>query len=233
MHNPFSSMEKSIKHGIDNLGNDVKHGINQLGDETKRGITDLGNQAESQLKGAGQVALLDLENAGGKAIKDLEHAADHISDGAEELVENALKEMAKLAESAVFQKARELVHHSKDELDKLAAEDPKLVDAINSMAINIKLGPITLKYASFYKRAGELADALDRIASHPPAFRRTSLIEMVGSLSPTSVDLGLSVQFALVIGSSELGVGVSFKEVKTALFLRLGDRALKALGVPE
>ena len=231
--NPFSSMEKSIKHGIDDLGNDVKHGINQLGDETKRGVSDLGHQAESQLKGAEQAALRDVENAGGKAIKDLQHAADHLADGAEELVSEALSSLAKAVEAETLQKAHDLVKASNDELTKLASEDPDLVDAINAMTFGVKLGPMTLRYSNFYERSAELTDALDRIASHPPAFRRTEFIEMVNVLGPTTVDLGLSVEFALVIGSSELGVGVFMEEIQLKLFTRLGDRALKALGVPE
>ena len=63
--------------------------------------------------------------------------------------------------------------------------------------------------------------------------RRQPVMGLVESLGPESVDLGISVNFALVIGSKELGVGGGLSELPMSLFLELGDAVLEELGVPE
>ena len=233
LKNPFSGIEKDIKHSLGGLGDDIKHGINQVGDETKRGVTDLGHQAKSDLEQVRTAAKREIESEANKATAGIKHLAETVAADADEIVADALKALATAVESATLHKALSLVRATHEELDKLKAQDPELVEAIDALTVGIKLGPMTLKYSNFYERADELADALDRMASHPPTFRRRPLIEMVEALGPTTVDLGLSVEFALVIGSDELGVGIFFEEIQTKLFVRLGDRALKAIGVPE
>ena len=90
-----------------------------------------------------------------------------------------------------------------------------------------------MSFNGFYSRSEELLDALDRFVGQPPAFRRKPVLELVEALGPTTLDFGASIEFALVVGSQELGVGGKLKSVPLALGTEIADLVLKELGVPE
>ena len=53
MANPFKSIEREIKKGINRLGDQVKSGINKLGNEVESGVKKVGHEVESGVKNAG------------------------------------------------------------------------------------------------------------------------------------------------------------------------------------
>ena len=90
-----------------------------------------------------------------------------------------------------------------------------------------------MSFNGFYSRSEELLETLDRFVGQPPAFRRKPVLELVEALGPTTLDFGASVEFALVVGSQELGVGGKLKSVPLALGTEIADLVLAELGVPE
>ena len=222
IRNPFKSIEDSIKRSFNKLGDEIKKSFVSAGDEIKSNIEHTANTVKHDIDHEAKKALNSIK----KEAKSLEHTAG-------DLVQSALDDLAKAITKEGLTKVHSLAKSARSNLSDLRKDDPTLVDAIDGLSFSLKLGPCTLNYSNFYGRSEELILALDGFIERPPAFHRQSLIFLIDSLGPTSVNLGVSVQFALVIGSNELGVGAELSDIPLKLFTRLGDRGLAALGVPE
>ena len=69
MANPFKSIEREIKKGINRLGDQVKSGINKLGNEVESGVKKVGHEVESGVKTApGNTVKHEVESVGKNAV---------------------------------------------------------------------------------------------------------------------------------------------------------------------
>ena len=211
----------SILDDVKDAANKSKNEIQGLAQKAKSDIEAEANQAKSSIQSAATQAEQQVAATGKKVVGE---------------VGDALKDALAALEQAVaregLRKSRDLVSTARDKLAELRQRDKALVAAIDKVGFTLNIGPITLSYLSFYARSEDLVTALDRFVSEPPAFRRGPVLAMVTALGPTSINIGASVQFALVIGSNELGVGAKLKDIPLALGTELADVVMEKLGVP-
>ena len=116
------------------------------------------------------------------------------------------------------------------ELETLEKKLPKLVDALNSIGNSIELGPIQLNYASFYARAEELSDALDKalqmVKSGDFKLTQTFFNDLVQGLGPDSLTINAEIEFFSRFG-------LDLKNISMDLFVEVADFVLTELGVPK
>ena len=254
--NPKKEAEKAIRKAIDKvLKPAIKAGESALNSVTKGGeaaiwkvrreayakIKEVGAAGEDAVKAVGKEAEKGVKTVERECEGNIRKVGKEIEDGLTEklpeMIEDEAHKVLKELQQAVSKEAlktfRDVVKSAKAELDKLQASKPNLVDAINRFSVTFNPGPLTLVYADFYSRADDISDSLDHYVNNPPVFTRTSFLGIIRAIAPTSIDLGISVNFALVVGSKELGIGGSLGDISTELFLELGDVLLEKLGVPE
>ena len=118
-------------------------------------------------------------------------------------------------------------------LDKIRSQQPELVGYIDELSFSIKLGPCTLTYGRFYDRAQDVAYVMNELANKPPEFRRSTMIAAIEAAGPDTVDLGISINFAFVAASNELGGGFDIPAIPLGLASELTNIVLRELGVPE
>jgi len=198
------------------------------------GILD---DAKRQLFGAVDKAKGEVSDVANEAKNEVRDVAKDVKDEIPELAEKAVKEAVSELSKAISKEGlkafRGAVRESKNKLDSLSKNRPDWVDSINELSIYLNLGPATLTWSGFYSRSDYILSQLDKHISNPPKFSRRNIVSLIENLGPTVVNLGISVNFALVIGSKELGVGGGIGDIPLKIFTELGDVILKELGVPE
>ena len=223
---------------------EAKKWINKIKNEGDRAVNTVkneSNKAVNTVKNEGNKAVNTVKNEANKAKKEIEATAKQAEKFVGQIpkeLESALgkfvDELAKALSKKGLQAARDLVREAKDEMDSWQILSQEEMDEIDELGFDVGLGPITLGYAGFYSRADDLITALDSFVNKPPAFRRSQIIPLVNALAPTTIDLGIDIKLAALVATSDaLSVGFKLKEIRPRLFTRLGDRALKAMGVPE
>ena len=196
----------------------MEDGVKKIGHEVEDGVRKVASDAESSLKSIES----EIEKRGQVLLHEVEDKIDAYLDA-----------LAKALTSAALRKVRDMCHTTHTEMSRLEEKRPVLADKINVVSFTMKLGPVTMVFSNFYQRVGDLTTALDRLISEPPAFRRGPVIGLIEALGPTSVDLGISVELAFVIGSNELGIGGELSEIELELATEIADIVLEKLGVPE
>ena len=188
----------------------------ETGFTTWRGqLNDIG----ASYKQLGQDLNSDLEKSG-KAIKeDIESATD-----------TAIKKLTSSAMKHGLEEADKVVKALHGELATLEDKFPHMVDALNNIGNSIELGPIELNYASFYARAEELSDALDKALQMVNAgdFRLTQTFfnDLVKGLGPDSLTINAEIEFFSRFG-------LDLQNISMDLFTELADFVLDELGVPK
>ena len=235
------------------LGMSIIDDIEKLANKAKREVEGVANKAKNEIEGVGKTAISEIEGAANKAAREVEEgvksvgheveqgvktAGKEIEDTFEkripELIGDAMQELSKLATSQVYKQAAAIARKVRVKLAVLRESKPGLVGYIDDLAFKLQVGPVTLKYGRFYDRSKDLILVLDRLANDPPAFRRTTIIAMLEATGPDSTDLGISVNLAaLVVSSEELGAGFALPAIPLALVSELTDLVLKEIGVPE
>ena len=213
---------------------DLRHQTWDAVQAWKGDIAKAGHSAEGLVTGAAHKAQEELETAGREAHDGIKAAVAAIPDHAEAAVAHAMSALAEAVTEHGLALVRGVVATTHEQLNKLAASKPGLVDAINDLGGSLEIGPITLEYTNFYTRTELVAGVLDQYINEPPELRRGPIIDMVRALGPDNINLGVSVQVvALVVGSKELGVGGGLNDISIDLFAEIGDVILEAMGVPE
>ena len=245
--NPFKSIERSIKRGINSLGDDVKRGVNSVGNDVKNGVRSAGNSVKSEVVKAGHAIEREIEEAATtvkrhtvdeiealakKAKTEIEDLAEEAEDRAEEAIQMVLRELQKALTAEGLRKIRGIVHAAHRKLNSIRSSQPEYIGYVDAQGFKLKLGPATLVYENFYARAEALSSALDRFVNEPPTFRRGPIIDLINGLAPTSVDLGISVELSFVVGSNELGFGGELPAIPMALVTHIADDILEEIGVP-
>ena len=250
--NPVKEAEKKAKRAIDKIIEPaVRAGESALKSVTKGGeaaiwkvrreayakIKEVGAAGEDAVKAVGKEAEKGVKTVERECEGNIRKVGKEIEDGLTEklpdLAKDAMQDLAQAVSGEGLRQFRDLVKGAHREMDKVAERRPELVDAIDGVAVTFEPGPMTLTYSGFYSRANDIASSLDHYVNNPPKFTRTSFLDIIRAIAPTSIDLGISVNFALVVGSKELGIGGSLGDISTELFLELGDVLLEKLGVPE
>ena len=186
------------------VGDPIKKGISKAGKETKK----TANKAKGE-----------LDQIDDKIVAGVKAALDAVS-------QEALEAGLQLAKHGISKFRRECWRLEKDK--------PKMVDLINQVGSKLSIGPVVLIYENFYDRARDIDHEIDKMIKSKPKVSRKTIINLVRALSPTKIDLGISVQLAaLVVSSDAAGISWELNELPVDLFLEIGDNILKEMGVPK
>ena len=219
MANPFKSIEKKIKKGIESLGNEVMGKIRRVGSQVEDGIKSVGRKAESEVKDVAHHAESGIKSVAHDAEETLEKAAKDAKDDIEDFAEEVCEE-AKEAATAAAQAA----------LAEMAAGGlNKVVDACQVLipsSISLSLGPFVLAIDDLTSRI----DTLQRWASKPPSTRH-EIRAIIEEIAPTSVSINISFSLAfLVVQTDSLEFGIE-STYETADFLDKFDALLAHYGI--
>lgn len=192
----FSSVEKKVKKGISNLGNDIKKSIGRFGDDVKRGITNTAKKARDEINKAGDLAEDEFNKVVG-------HAKDELND----LKNEAKKELEDVAETVEDELKDSFKEASQKALGFIAGESlEKAVDIAQVLApdsMDIQIGPVSINVDNIKDRI----DLLQKWAKNPPN-AKNSIKEFITEFAPTSVSISVSAELAfLVVSSDSLSVG--------------------------
>jgi len=224
--NPIDQARKAVQDEIKKAEHEVEKEVNKIKDEALGELQQLRKDAKYE------VATIGNNYKG--AIHDLgEETIGKIGDEAKQLIEDALTELAKAITSEGLKRFGAAAKSTKSKLDDLNRRRPDLVDAINKVEASLSLGPVKLNFENFYTRADQIAEMADMWSKRPPALKRSEIRTFVNTLLPDKISLGLSINFALLIGSKELGVGAALESIPGALIEELLDEILKSFNVPE
>ena len=215
--NPFKSIEKKIKQGIESLGNKVKQGVESVGNKIKREVESTGKKAVGEVeKGAkravgevekgGKTFVAEIEKGGKKAIGEIDKAGQKAIKEIEKGVNTAFQAMLREIQKGALNKAVDII--------QVAAPD----------AVELKMGPIGLPIEDIKERI----DTLQRWAKKPPS-KNSDIKKMILELAPTSVSVELSASVAfLVVQSDSLEFGVTMSW-QTEMFLEKFEDIFKHL----
>ena len=231
--NPFKSLEKKIKQGINSLGNDVKSGVNSLGDEVKGSINSVGNEVKKGIESQAKKAISEIDDRGRVVLGKAEDVAKNLGSEIESATKDAFDALARSVSRQGLRKCRSAIVAIKKELDSVKKSDSDLIGYVDQLGFKLKLGPATLKYTYFYTRAQGLVTVLDEAISKPPSFRCGPIMDLITALGPDTIDLGISAELSFIVGSNELGFGFEAPAIPVALFTELGTKVLVSIGVPE
>ena len=227
--NQVQGAANSAKHGIEDTANSAKHGIEAAANDGRHGIEAAANSAKHGIEDTATAAKHDITDAAQK----VQDTAEKLPGMAAAAVQTAVEELVEAFSAAGLRRFRSTVKAAKRKLDALHSSKPELIGEIDQVGVYLQLGPLTLTWEEFYSRAEHVIGSLDEFVSSPPGFHRRPVLDLIRGIGPTSIDAGISVQFALVVGSDELGVGGGLNGLRLALFLEVGDVVLEELGVPE
>ena len=215
-------------HSVEGAVNSGKRAVEDVAAKGKHEVEGAVNGAKREIQGELEQARHELQG-----IKnEVEQGVEQLPELAEKAVEEALQKIAAALSGQVLKKARDEVKAWRAHMSELAEQDPELVDAIDQLGFTVGLSIVKLQYAGFYTRSEQVAEVLDTLASKPPEVRRRPIIEAIEGLGPSTVNLGLSAEFALGVGTNALGGSFEFDSIPLKLFTRLADRQLARLGVP-
>ena len=210
---------------------DPIHKLDQAAHEVVDRIIDpAANAGKKLIEHAAAESVRDLKSLGHTIEKDV---IKKLPELAEHAAREAIEKFAEAISEAGLKKFRKAVHGAKSKLDALGAKRERLTGALDNLSVYLELGPATLTWAGFYSRADAIVDILDTYIDKPPRFSRDDIMRLILAIGPTTINLGFSVSFALVIGSKELGIGGGFGDIELVLFTEIGDVILDDLGVPD
>ena len=232
--NPFKSIENKIKKGFNSLGDEIRGGLRKAGSEIEGGIKKAGREVEGGVKSVGREVEGGVRKVG-REVEDgiVKKLPELVTETLPDVLGKALQALASEAVKPILKAAAREVREFRTDMEALAESDPELVDAINALGFSVTLklnAEIVLSYSGFYARAQEVAGILDRYGNDGIAVRRRDIIGFIDAIGPTAVDLGVGAELSLGV---DAGAKFSMDAIPLKLFTRLGDRALKRLGVPE
>ena len=217
-HHAAHQVEHGAKHAADKVSHEAKHDADKVesaadtvADELKK-IADAGDEQIKRLtdvnvmllKKAGEDIEKDLENFEKKAVQELTSAA----------VKRGLAEAAKVLKG---------LDHA---LEHFGDKFPSLVGDLNNIGDDIVLGPIVLHYASFYSRAQEITDAIDKTISGDFKLTQTFINDLIRGLGPDNLTVNAEIDFFTRFG-------IDLENISVEIFVEISDVVLDALGVPK
>ena len=243
MANPFKSIEREIKKGINRLGDQVKSGINKLGNEVESGVKKVGHEVESGVKTAGNTvkhevesvgknAVHEVEALGKKSINELESEFKKATHKIEDVAEKAIDELeaeAKAVLNAIF---AELTSQGFQKALKVLEKVERIGEtALKDASFSVDISAIGFSWGNLGGRVGEIRGKIEELAKKTPKLSRAYIIECVDALAPDTISLSLDVKLAaLIVTSDDVGVGFGFS-ISTPAFLEASDELLDAMGL--
>jgi len=224
--NPADIAKREVEKAVNSAMHEVEKKINDAASEVRDEINHAKEGGLYAVNTAANNGVGALEKAGKKAIED-------VSDAIDDLISAALDELARALTKQGLKSFRAAAVSVRDKLRELERRRPDLHDAVDGITIWLQLGPIKMEFARFLSRADSLITTADIWIDHPPSLHRREIRTVVDTLGPDTIDLGISVNFALLIGSKELGVGCGLDKIQGELIQELLDLLLEACGVPE
>ncbi len=217
--NPFKGVEKSIKKGLNKLGDEIKSGIRKVGSEVEGRVKWVGRKAEESVRKVEHEVEDKLKDTAHDLTEGLEKKGsellDTVEDAAEEAFE-AVKDEAMVAAQAALKAA------SSEALNKV-------VDAAQVLMpteVDLSLGPFGLAIGDVSQRI----DVLQKWAKNPPS-SKSDIRDIILEVMPTSVSIELSFSLAfLVVQSDSLEFGVT-SVYETEDFLNKMDDLLAHWGI--
>ena len=217
--NPFKGLEKSIKKGLNKLGDEIKSGIRKAGSEVEGKVKYVGRKAEDSLKKVEHEAEDKLKSFGDDIEDKLEKTAtetfETIEDAAEEAFETIKEEALEAAQAALKAASSETLN--------------KVVDAAQVLMpseVDLSLGPFGLAISNVSERI----NVLQKWAKNPPS-SKNDIREIILEVMPSSVSIELSFSLAfLVVQSDSLEFGVT-SVYETEDFLNKMDDLLAHWGI--
>ena len=227
------SIGGSIKHAFHHAAHQVEHGAKEAADKVSHEAKHDADKVESA---ADTVAdqLKKIADAGDEQVKRLTEINVELLKKAGEDIENDLDAFEK---RAVRELTSAAVHKGLEEADKVIKgidkalahfgdSHPALVERLNAIGDDIVLGPIVLRYASFYARAGEITDALDKTLGGSFKLTQAFLNDLIRGLGPDSITIDAEIDFFSRFG-------VDLENISVEIFVEIADVVLGALGVPK
>ena len=189
--NPFKSIEKKIKKGLESLGNSIRGNLNKFGHEIEGNLKKTGSSVEGGFKKLGHEIEDGLKKVGHECEGNLKKAAFEIEDTFKEklpdLFHEALTKIVEEIEKGALHKAVDIIQ----------------VAAPSSM--ELKLGPMSMTVEDIKDKI----DTLQEWSDNPPT-GHGDIKEMVETLAPSSCSLEISVSLAaLFVQSDSLEFGVT------------------------
>ena len=217
--NPFKGLEKSIKKGL-----------NKLGDEIKSGIRKLGSEVEGKVKYAGRKAEESVKKVEHEVEDNLKSFANDLEDKLEKTATDTLESIEDAAEDA-FEAVKDEAMAAAQAALKAASSEAlnKVVDAAQVLMpseVDLSLGPFGLAIGDVSQRI----DVLQKWAKNPPS-SKSDIRDIILEVMPTSVSIELSFSLAfLVVQSDSLEFGVT-SVYETEDFLNKMDDLLAHWGI--
>lgn len=168
MSNPFKSLERSIKSGINSLGDEVKRAIRNLGNEVQSGVRQAGTEVKGGIEQAGEHVKSGVRHVGDEVKSDVRAAARTVKD---EVLDEIREEAGKI-KGEIRDHVPEVLKDAEEEIEEAAeAAVREVIKVIQSGTLNkaidilqvavpasakLKLGPVSFDIANINQRIDEV-----------------------------------------------------------------------------
>ena len=176
----------------------------------------------------------EVQDTASHSIEKIDTLTKNLPNQIKEEVIDSFEELKRGGGKVIVQLAKQGVITAKKELESLRKSKPNLIKYIDNMAYTVKLGPVSLTYGNFYQRTDNIIIELDKILNNKAGLTRTTVRNFMEATGPDSTDLGIEINFAaLVVSSESLGGGFALPAIELELVIELTDAILKLAGVPK
>ena len=229
-------VEHTVEEAKDTLNpqrvyNEVEKRINGLVDQAEGRIKKLEGDVKQEVLSATDYQLERLKKEADKALRA---QLERIEQDVEKVAESVVNKLTNAVSKEGLKKVLYTLREARLEMERMEKSDPELVDDIDALGFDLGIGPVGLSYSNFYSRAIHIEKSIEDLTKRDIKLRRSTMIQVVSAFEPDSIDLGIDVELAaLVISSNSLGIRFKLKEIRTRLGNRLLGVTLKKIGVPE
>ena len=182
--NPFKSIEKKIKSGLESLGNSIKGNLNKFGHELEGNLKKTGSSVQGEFKKLGHEIEDGLKKVGHDCEGNLKKAAfeieDTFKDKLPDLFHKAFTEILEEIEKGALHKAVDII--------QLASPS----------SMELKLGPLGMMVEDIKNKI----DTLQKWSDNPPT-GHGDIREMIETLAPSGCSLEISVSLAALFVQSD------------------------------
>lgn len=245
--NPFKSIEKKIRKGIEDLGNSVTRKVNDTGKSVLRNVNSSGervmevirnskSEAERSIQAVGKNVANEVEDkieaAGTVALSEIQQTSAHLAQQIEDLTEKAIDEL----EGEVREELEALFAAAATKgLDTGLAVIKKAErlgeTALQDASIGIGLSAVGLGWNNLGGRITAIREKVEGAIKKKPELSRQYIIEVINAVAPDTVSVALDVKLAALVVTSDI-VGVDFNlTLSTPAFLEAADDLLTEIGL--
>lgn len=241
--NPFKSLEKEIKKGLEKLGNSIKDGLKRVGREIESNLKKVASKLESGIKDVAHQCESGIKSVANKAedeIKDFAHDAEEAVKSVAEDVKGEIEEVADKAIDELEEEAQEVLNKIFEGITKeslsTALEVAKKAEHITETALTdasfgIDVSIVGFGWNDIGGRMGSIREKIEALIEKKPEISREYILQCIKTLAPDTISFSIDVNLAaLVVTSEAVGVGFNFS-ISTPAFLDAADELLDAIGL--